>query len=104
MAINEVHNVQSLTITQMEKVVAVIKSIKGLPNEVRDASVTFSKWKDGVKLMELEMGKTWLLRFHRDSLDTKRALVGRLCICLKIDDDEDGDDECNWRRDYYDVV
>ena len=97
-------NVRDLNLHQMEKVAAVIRSIKGLPNDVRNAPVTFSKWEDGVKLMELEMGKTWLLKFRRSSLDTKRALVGRLCICLNMDDAKDGNDECNWRRDYYDVA
>lgn len=112
MAINEVCNVPHLTVNQMEQVARVMKSIVGLPVGVRHCPVTHTIWEDNVKLLKIELGDQWHLKFVTRSDGTTKdlchgcdmGLVGNLCELTYVMDAEQGNCEANYRRDYFDVI
>lgn len=112
MAINEVCNVPHLTINQMEQVARVMKSIEGLPVGVRSSPITHTIWEDNVKLLSIELGDQWHLRFHNRSNGTTKdlchgcdmGLVGNLCEMIYVMDAAQGNCEANCRRDFFEVI
>ena len=112
MAIEETCNVPHLTVNQMEQVARVMKSIVGLPVGVRNCPVTHTVWEDNVKLLRIELGDQWHLKFFVRSDGTTKdlchgcdmGLVGNLCELTYVMDAAQGNCPENYRRDFFDVI